>query len=136
MADVISINNKLHMAEEKKTEIARKRKILAAHKVFYCTHCAAKCAKCGAQVPLEQSSREKDFKWRVPYRFCESCSEEYIHYIENLKGGRDPEHYWQNDAWLDLWKKWIEYQGAIDRYVKSKEFIQLLHELKQIRFDT
>jgi hypothetical protein len=135
VADVISINDKLNLAEEKKTEIVRKQKILAAQKVFHCTHCASKCAKCGTQITLDQLAKEKDDTWRIPYRFCSSCSEEYINYIEQLKGGGNPEYYWQNDAWRDLWKKWIEYQGAVDRYLKSKEFIQLLHELKQIRFD-
>ena len=135
VADVISINDKLQLAEEKKTEIIHKQKILAVQKVFHCTHCASKCAKCGTQITMDQRYKEKDFKLRVPYRFCESCSEEYINYIEYLQGGRDPEYYWQNEAWLNLWKKWIDYQSAIDRYIKSKEFIQLLHELKQIRFD-
>jgi Pyruvate/2-oxoacid:ferredoxin oxidoreductase delta subunit len=135
VADVISINNKLQLAEEKKTELIRKRKILAIQKVFHCTHCASKCAKCGIQISTTNHPREEEFKTRVPYRFCDGCSEEYLHYIDRLQGGTAKGHYWQNDAWLDLWKKWIDYQGTIDRYLKSKEFIQLLNEIKQIGFD-
>ncbi len=68
---------------------------------------------------------------RVPYRFCESCSEEYIDFVERLKGGGDSDRYWHNEAWLGVWKAWIDYQSSIDNYVKSKEFIRLMKELKQ-----
>jgi hypothetical protein len=34
-----------------------------------------------------------------------------------------------------MWRKWIDYQGAIDTYLKSKEFKQLLAELKDTRPD-
>lgn len=135
MADVISIDNKLQIAEEKKTELIRKRKILAIQKIFHCTHCASKCAKCGTQLGMVDHPGQEEFNRRVPYRFCDSCAEEYLHYIDRLKGKADREQYWQNDAWLDLWQKWIDYQGAIDRYLKSREFIQLLNEIKQLRFD-
>jgi len=68
---------------------------------------------------------------RIPYRFCESCAEEYIDFIERLKGGGDPDRYWHNDAWLAVWKSWIDYQSSIDNYLKSKEFLKLLREMKQ-----
>ncbi|MBW1836989.1 MAG: hypothetical protein JRF71_07350 [Deltaproteobacteria bacterium] len=135
MADIISIDNKLQLAENKKTALIRKRKILAVQKVFHCTHCASKCAKCGTQIGMGRRDREHDLKLRVPYRFCESCSEEYIDYIEHLKGGGDPDCYWHNETWRDLWKNWVDYQSTIDRYLKSKEFIQLLHEIKQLKND-
>ena len=135
MADVISIDNKLQLAENKKAALIRKRKILAVQKVFHCTHCASKCAKCGTQIGVDHRDRKKDLKLRVPYRFCESCSEEYIDYLERLKGKGNPECYWHNTTWLESWKKWIDYQGVIDRYLKSKEFKQLLQELKEAESD-
>ena len=102
MAEIISLDNKLQISKQKKSELARKRKLIAVKKVFQCTH-----------------------------RFCESCAEEYIEYIERLKGRGNPECYWHNAEWLDLWQKWIDYQGALDRYMKSKAFAKLLNELKQ-----
>ena len=54
-----------------------------------------------------------------------------MEYIERLKGRGDAECFWHNSEWLDLWHRWIEYQGALDRYMKSKEFVKLLNELKQ-----
>jgi hypothetical protein len=38
--------------------------------------------------------------------------------------------YWHNDAWMKVWSTWIEHQGAVDSYLKSKEFERLLDELK------
>lgn len=130
MADIISIDDKLTQSREKKDEIVRKQKIQAVRKVFQCTHCALKCEKCGTQIGPAHSRKTK-----LPYRLCESCTEEYHEYFARLKGRADSASYWHNDAWLELWRKWIAYQEAIDRYLKSKEFLQLLQELKQKRPD-
>lgn len=132
MADVISIDDKLNLAKEHKAALIRKRKIKAVQKVFQCTHCMYKCEKCGTQLDREAQAQGNI---RVPYRLCESCAEEYIDYIERHKGAGDPDCYWRNQSWMDLWKGWIDYQSAIDSYMKSKEFLRLLQELKQQRPD-
>jgi len=132
VADIIPINNKLDLASEKKAALIRKRKISVVQKVFQCTHCAFKCEKCGTQIEREtdtQKERKRDL--RAPYNFCDACKREYIDYIERLKGKGDPDCYWHNDAWVDAWKTWIDYQSSVDRYLKSKEFSQLLQEFKQ-----
>jgi len=131
VADIISLKEKRQSSDEKQEALDRKHKILAVQKIFHCTHCASKCEKCGTQIGMQMSPcKQKLFELRVPYRFCESCSEEYIDYIEHLKGGGNPKNYWHNDAWLELWKAWIDYQFTIDRYLKSKEFKRLVDELK------
>ena len=128
MADVISIDGKRAHAEEKKAARSKKRKIKAVQKVYQCTHCAYKCEKCGTQLTDQEQARDNI---RVPYRLCESCAEEYVDYIERHKGGGDRECYWRNKGWMEIWRCWIEYQSAIDSYMKSKEFLTLLKELKQ-----
>lgn len=136
MADIISIDDKLVLAKEKKEALIRERKIQAVQKIFQCTQCAFKCEKCGTQIGQELDvNREKNRNLRIPYRLCESCAEEYVDYIHRHQGKGDPDCYWHNDAWLELWRSWISYQGSIDRYLKSKKFVQLLHELKQNRPD-
>ena len=132
MADIISLENKLQLSKDKRADLIRKRKISAVQKVFQCTHCAFKCEKCGTQmsVSAEGENIEKNDP-RIPYRFCESCSEEYLDYIERLKGGGDPDRYWHNESWLVAWKAWVDYQSSTDSYLKSKEFIRLMNELKQ-----
>ena len=131
MTNIIELDKKLKHTKEKKAEIARKQKILAVQKVFQCMQCVFKCEKCGTQIqPEEQRQQRAISVLHTPYRFCESCAEEYTDYIERLKGGGDSENYWHNEIWIDLWRKWIDYQGVINRYLKSKEFRQLLEELK------
>ena len=136
MADIISIDNKLNQSREKKDAIIRKQKIQAVRKVFQCTHCALKCEKCGIQFgPALSDKGSGTRKKKIAYRLCESCAEEYRDYFERRKGRGDPGSYWHNEAWLEVWKRWIAYQEAIDRYLKSKEFLQLLKELKQRKPD-
>jgi len=132
MADVISIDNRRQLTEDKQKEIIRKRKVLAVRKIFQCARCAFKCDKCGTQISdaqLKKASQHPDPK--VPYRFCESCVEEYHDYVGRLSGGGDPDYYWHNDAWFDEWRLWIDHQKAVDCYLKSREFHRLLDELRQ-----
>ena len=136
MADIINIEKKRQISKENKAELIKQRKLLAVQKVFQCTHCAFKCEKCGTHInPEEHSQESENGRVKVPYRFCDSCSEEYIDYIERLSGRGDPECYWHNEFWLESWRRWIDYQGVVDSYLKSKEFVQLLQELKETRSD-
>lgn len=128
MANIISLKAKRKYSRKKQDAIARKRKLLAVRKIFRCTHCAAKCEKCSVQVSAENQPDVPAF--RIPYTFCDSCAEEYVEYIEVLKGSGDHLLYWHNEAWMKVWATWIEHQGAVDSYLKSKEFKQLMDELK------
>ena len=134
MTKIIQLDDKLQHSKEKRAEIIRKRKILAVQKIFQCIHCVFKCEKCGTQIGFEHESKVKiSADPKVPYRFCESCSEEYVDYMDRLQGKGNPEYYWHNEAWLKVWHTWIDYKGVIDGYLKSKEFKQLLDELKETR---
>lgn len=136
MANVINIEKKRQRSKAKKAELIKQRKLLAVQKVFQCTHCAFKCEKCGTQInPEERRQESENGRVKVPYRFCDSCSAEYIDYIERLNGRGDPDCYWHNEFWLESWRRWIDYQGVIDSYLKSKEFVRLLQELKETRSD-
>ena len=131
MSNIISFKDKKGLAEEKEATLIKKRKVQAVRKVFQCTHCALKCEKCGAQIGGESNDTDPyQRKLNVPYNFCGECSDEYIDYIERLKGAGDPDCYWHNEAWIDSWKNWIDYQSSVDQYLKSKEFKQLINELK------
>ncbi len=136
MADIISLNEKLHQQKNKQGSIIKKRKILAVQKVFRCIRCAFKCEKCGTNIEFGKKPQPVTTDTvKVPYHFCDSCREEYIDYIHLLKGEKNPENYWHNNSWAELWKRWIDYQGSLDNYLKSNEFKQLLLELKEIRSD-
>jgi len=133
MAHIISLDTKLHDAREKKKALTRNRKLAAIRSVFQEARRTFRCEKCYRQLDMPEIDEEnQDRNMRVPYRFCESCSEEYVDYIEKLKGKGNPDCYWHNDAWRDSWHRWIDYQGAVDNYLKTSEFKQLIQGLKEI----
>jgi hypothetical protein len=128
MSKIISLDDKLQISAAQRAALVRKRKIMTVRKVFQCTHCASKCERCGAGLGSE--NQPKTDHPHIPYHLCESCTEEYVEYIQRLQGKGDPDAYWYNHAWMKIWQTWIEYQGAIDQYLQSKEFRQLLDELR------
>ena len=131
MGKIISFDDKVSSSLEKKAKTDRKRKIMAVRQAFQCASCALKCEKCGTHLDPVDTEAGQNRHVRVPYSFCKACSDEYIDYIERLKGQGDEECYWHNDAWIDAWRKWIDYQGSLDTYLKTKEFQQLLKEIKE-----
>ena len=128
MTKVISLNDKLKLSEKEKAVVERKRKILAVRKIFQCTQCASKCERCGTTLGPDNQVHADNT--RVPYIFCDSCAEEYMDYIDRLQGKGDPHAYWHNHDWLKVWRAWIDYQGSVDQYLRSKEFQKLLEELR------
>ena len=132
MADIISLNDKLQRAEEKRAACDRRRKIRAVQQVLQCSRCSLKCEKCGVQLecgceapPSAQTGHS--------YHFCEGCGEEYQAYQRCLQGDGDgdPACYWHNAAWLAAWKHWLDYQRAKQDYINSPEFLRLMQELRQ-----
>ncbi|MBT8342877.1 MAG: hypothetical protein HKP58_13760 [Desulfatitalea sp.] len=127
MSKVISLDEKLKMTADQKAAAVQRQKIRAVRQVFQCTQCASKCERCGASLAAAFKERESDPK--IPYQFCASCTEEYLDYIHCLQGGDDSTAYWHNHQWLKVWQTWIEYQGAVDQYIRTKEFRRLVNEL-------
>ena len=131
MADIIPLEEKFNLLKSKKDALDRKRKIQAVQNVFRCVRCAFKCEKCGTSIDQQDDPRFADTAdVKIPYNFCHNCKEEYQDYINFLKGKTNPEYYWYNDIWANLWRRWIDYQSSLDTYLKSKDFKALLMEIK------
>ena len=130
MAEIISFDHRRQEADDREKVRERRRKIEAVRRMLNCTRCSTKCLKCGAQIASAGQPDRLSSNLRIPYRFCEACAEEYLDYIERLKGQGDADCYWHNDQWLEAWGKWIDYQSCMDQYIRSREFLQLIHELK------
>lgn len=127
MAEVIDLEAKKKRDEDKKAALERSRKMEAVLQMFQCSHCAVKCMKCGSQLQMAPSEGSEP---GLPYRFCESCREEYREFLERLHGRGDPACYWYNREWMEVWKAWMHYQDALGRYQLSKEFRRLMEEIK------
>jgi hypothetical protein len=132
LADVISIDKRRNEARKKENPDLPALKQSAVKSLFRCSCSSSECEKCGGGIPRGCPPQRDGISQhlRVPYRFCGSCSEEYIDYIERLKGKGNPDCYWRNESWLEVWTTWIHYRGAMDHHFKSKEFLQLTSELK------
>ena len=130
MADIIEFGEKAwHLRSERESAI-RQRKIEALRKIFQCTRCMVRCAKCGAQT---DSQSEECTRFAAPYSFCRSCRQEYEEYRARIEGHRaDSECYWQNSTWMQVWETWLQHQKALDQYRQSKEFLQLLDEVEHL----
>ena len=130
MAEIIQFGKKAQDLKSLRDDTLRQRKIEALRRIFQCTRCMLKCAKCGSQLESEADSQSR---YATPYHFCRNCSEEYDEYRERVDGrSSGPRFYWHNEAWMKVWESWIEHQKWLDGYRQSKEFLQLLEEVEEL----
>jgi hypothetical protein len=132
MADIISFQDRQFFQDEKKAADTRKEKFQAFQRSLQCSRCPSRCEKCGVQIDMTRSQKRRREKApRIPHRLCDGCLNEYTDYLKRLNGGSDPGRSWQNQEWADIWKRWIEYQKATNRYLRSKDFLLMVQELHQ-----
>jgi hypothetical protein len=128
MAEIIDLDQKKKQESVKREQDERAKRMELILQMFQCTVCTKKCMKCGSQLEGDvhpQPSRS------IPYRFCQSCREEYEEFLERLQGRGNPNHYWYNQEWMEIWKAWMNYQEALKRYELSEGFRHLLDEFKR-----
>jgi hypothetical protein len=131
VADIISIDEKLKAVKDFEAARLYQRKLVAVRQTVQCAQCRLKCEKCGAHLQPGSGEAATDHpSFRVPYRFCDFCAQEYVDYVERMQGRGDPGCYWQNAAWRDAWGRWISYRGALDSFSKTPEFARLLAEVR------
>jgi hypothetical protein len=130
MADVIEFDKKCQDLKSSRDTILRQRKIEALRRVFKCTRCMLKCAKCGTQLDGEI---QESPKYAMPYAFCRNCFDEYQEYRNRVERNQtNSRYYWHNDVWMKVWESWLEHQRCLDQYRQSKEFLQLLEEVEDL----
>lgn len=128
MADIIEFGKKADDLKSERETSLRHRKVEALKKIFQCSRCMMKCAKCGAQV----EGGHEETKFAAPYIFCKSCQEEYEEYRTRMAGNRVTSCYWHNAEWMNVWETWLNHQKSLDNYRQSKEFLQLLDEVEHL----
>ncbi len=131
MADIISFDNLRQEADEKAAGRLKKTKVLAARKGIQEARKSQHCEKCSNKISEPGTEGKTDpRRLQTPYVFCDSCLDEYIDFIDRLQGRGNPHLYWHNDIWLESWRRWIDYKSTLDRYIRSKEFNQLVQEIQ------
>lgn len=129
MADILEFGRKVQDLKSLRDADERQRKIDALRKVFQCTRCIMKCAKCGTQLDM---GAQEPTRFATPYRFCRNCQDEYEEYRERVDSKTSgPRFYWHNDLWMQAWATWLNHQKLVDQYRQSKEFLQLMQEVEE-----
>lgn len=128
MADILEFGRKVQDLRSIRDANERQRKIDALRKVFQCTRCIMKCAKCGTQLDM---GAQEPTRYATPYRFCRNCQDEYEEYRERAETDTAPRYYWHNDLWMQAWATWLDHQRLVDQYRQSKEFLQLMQEVEE-----
>jgi hypothetical protein len=126
MNKVIDIEDRLKLEQKKKFKVDKAKKLEAVRKVLQCTRCLARCHKCGVQFDTDGMYK----RYQGPYRFCESCQEEYLEFLRLKEEGGESPIYWHNQEWHGMWQTWLDYQTALKVYGESSEFIDLVREME------
>ncbi len=132
MAKVISFYEKQEYNSKKKSALEKQQRFHAFQRTLQCSRCPSKCEKCGTQISkADQKRRQNDpMVLRIPYRFCGSCLKDYKDYLEKLDDHKwTPQNSWQNEDWFETWRRWVDYHGAVCRYIQSEEFLTTMREL-------
>ncbi|NLI82539.1 MAG: hypothetical protein GX443_12765 [Deltaproteobacteria bacterium] len=130
MAEILEFGKKAQDLKDLRDQSLRQRKIDALKKIFQCSRCLLKCAKCGSQLEM---AREEKPQFATPYPLCRNCRDEYQEFRERAEGKRTVSQcYWYNEKWMKVWETWLEHQKCLDQYRQSKEFLQLLEEVEEL----
>ncbi len=125
MSKIIDIEDRLKLEQKKKLKVDREKKLEVVRKFMQCKRCMARCAMCNVQFDTQELYRRQP----GPYRLCSACEEDYKEYQDIVASGGESPFYWHNDAWLALWRAWLDYQQSIKDYTESPEFIELMREV-------
>ncbi|SFM92784.1 hypothetical protein [Thermodesulforhabdus norvegica] len=129
MAEIIDLRSRAENIRQSQDARLRIAKLNAVRKHFQCMRCAFRCARCGSQ--LGDEDRNVGEPYNAPYAFCRICYEEYREYRKKKSGQPgNPDYYWHNEAWMQLWDAWLDYQEKMEKYRSSPEFLRLLEEVE------
>jgi len=96
----------------------------SSQKMIQCSSCYFRCAMCG--MPVERSSAVKSSPGLT---FCEGCRQEFEEYQDISRGKKQPELFWHNKEWQNIWSSWLGYRRALSEFMKSRGFKLLIEEM-------
>jgi len=116
MADIIELEGRRGSQREILLE--------AVGRLIRCGGCRMRCARCGYGLGEEAHPVVE-----LGLLLCPVCHAEYKSFARRKEGVKNPEVYWQNEAWQETWEAWLAFQKALLGYRQSKEFARLMAEL-------
>jgi hypothetical protein len=128
VAEIIELEQRRQLSKAEEEEQLREEKLQLLRRILHCSRCSLKCARCGTHVEQD----EKRPQSQSPYPLCAGCQEEYDAYLSRRRGDQAGTRYWQNEAWMDVWRTWLRHQRALDKYRSSSEFATLLNEFERL----
>ncbi|MBM4295693.1 MAG: hypothetical protein FJ126_12435 [Deltaproteobacteria bacterium] len=126
MSKIIDIEDRLKLEQKKRAKVDKAKKAEVVRKILQCTRCLARCLKCGVQFDTHEMYK----RYKGPFRFCQSCQEEYDEFLRVRDAGQESSLYWYNKEWQRLWQAWLDYQQAVKDYGESPEFLDLVREVE------
>jgi len=125
MEKVLSITARLEDKRRKQQVEAYRDKFEAVQRILQCSSCHFKCAMCGCHTKGAESSSPPPID-SIESTLCESCRSEFEAFQEiSTEGRTEPDMFWRNNEWIELWARWLDYQHSINKFRNSFDFKQL-----------
>jgi hypothetical protein len=130
MKKIISLEERIEDKRQKERLEQYRGKIETIQKVLQCSACHLKCAMCGTQIEGSGGSG-CNVAVHSGLQFCDSCGEEFREFLAIKKGQKEPDLFWHNKEWKEMWSAWLDYRKAMSAFLRSPEFKLLLEELNE-----
>jgi hypothetical protein len=124
MTKIVDMQHQIQKKRQKELLEKYKGRVETVQKMIQCSSCHFRCSMCGMQ--LEKSHGVKSSPGLT---FCEGCRQEFEEYQDISKGKKQPEVFWHNADWLNVWSSWLSYRRAISAFMNSREFKLLIEEM-------
>lgn len=120
MAEVIDLNTR-EVRERKRLAESAQRRAAAVAGALSCGLCPHRCVHCGMSIETPQPPPAD-----APYPFCGDCLEELRAFKRMEQGGTKPEAFWHTEEWAAMWRTWLAYMKAGDKFRGSAAFLRLM----------
>jgi hypothetical protein len=124
MTKIVDMQHQIQKKRQKELIEKYRDRMETVQKMIQCSSCYFRCAMCG--MPVERSSAVKSSPGLT---FCEGCRQEFEEYQDISRGEKQPELFWHNREWQNVWSSWLGHRRAISEFIKSRGFKLLIEEM-------
>ena len=122
MEKVLSITARLKDKKRKEQVEEYRDRFETIQRVLQCSACQYKCAMCNRHIDRSDSSNSP-LSSPTEFSLCESCRSEFEAFMQTSQERQvEPDVFWHNNEWVELWTCWINYQRSINNFRNSFDF--------------